>query len=126
MLTWSREDFLGIGLCGEFLWGRKMFVECPSRACDSQQKSRLFFFPDVATNNPLRETTCKILNEILLPQKLGMENFQVGPTEKFFHFIKQSLTACINFLYLPLSHFIIYFMLYCILLVGGFPGGPLC
>ena len=28
-----------------------------------------------------------------------MENFQVGPTEKFFHLIKQSLTACINFLY---------------------------
>ena len=81
----------GNGLHRKFLQVCKMFVECPWRACDSQQKSWLLFLPDVAADNPPRETAYEIFNRFLLPQRIGIHNFQVGLTEKLIHLIKQSL-----------------------------------
>ena len=53
--TYLGEVNRGNGSRGEFLWDCTVFV-------DSQQKSRLFYLPDVATNNSSRETVYKIFN----------------------------------------------------------------
>ena len=79
----------GNGLRGEFLWGHKMFVECPQRAGDSQQISRPFLLPDVATDNPSHKNAYIIFHKTLSPQRLGIQNFQVDPTKKFTHLDKQ-------------------------------------